>query len=166
MKKIISFLLCLVLAMCCTVNAFAYTPKYEAPAIPKVPEIKVELSDSMKDAVNTAVKKQLEKMILAKPVITDASYYKSDSINSDYAVLAVSWGEVDGATSYKVKVTKTDGTSKTYDAKYRMLSKCSFVDDFILDGMTNATIQVRAYGENETYGMWSDSQEVTYNEYW
>lgn len=161
MKKLMSLLCTLVLIASCGMTAFAYTPIYKAPDIPKVPDIEVELSDDMKDAVNKAIQKQLEKMILDKPDITFAGYWKKETSRGVYSVLTVGWNEVEGATSYKVRITKEDGSSKTYESKYNILTKYGSVDAFISDGMDGATVEVRAYGENETYSMWSEKKTVS-----
>lgn len=163
MKKLMSLLCTLVLVVSCGITAFAYTPKYKAPDIPKVPDIEVELSDDMKDAVNKAVQKQLEKMILDRPEVAVASYWKKETSRGVYSVLTVGWNEVEGATSYKVRITKEDGSSKTYESKYNILTKYGSIDEFISDGMDEAIVEVRAYGEDETYSMWSDSKAVNYD---
>ena len=41
--------------------------------MPKIPDIHVELSDATKKAVDNAVKEQLEKTILERPVITQST---------------------------------------------------------------------------------------------
>ncbi|MGF0017483.1 hypothetical protein [Sporofaciens sp. SGI.106] len=161
MKKLLCLLCTLILALSCTTTAFACTPIYKAPDIPKVPDIEVELSDDMKDAVNKAVQKQLEKMILDRPDVAVASYWQKETIRGAYSVLTVGWNEIEGATSYKVRVTKEDGTSKTYESKYNILTKYGTIDEFIAEGMDGATVEVRAYGENETYSMWSEKKTVS-----
>ncbi|MGN0398815.1 MAG: hypothetical protein ACI4EO_01690, partial [Blautia sp.] len=123
MKKLMSLLCTLVLVVSCGMTVFAYTPKYKAPDIPKVPDIEVELSDDMKDAVNKAVQKQLEKMILDKPDITFAGYWQKETPYSTYSVLTVGWNKIEGATSYKVRVTKEDGNSITFESNYNVLTK-------------------------------------------
>lgn len=162
MRKYI-FLSCLILTMLCKIETMACTPRYEAPEIPKVPDVKIELSEKVKEAVNKAVKKQIEKMVLDKPEITNASYYKNKS-KKEYSFVNIKWNDVEDVTSYKVTITKKDDTSKTYETRYNMLTKNASVDDFILDGMDDATVKVRAYGENETYSMWSEDREIEYNE--
>ena len=161
MKKLMSLLCTLVLIASCGMTAFAYTPIYKAPDIPKVPDIEVELSDDMKDAVNKAIQKQLEKMILDRPDVAVASYWKKETIRGTYSVLAVGWNEIEGATSYKVRVTKEDGNSITFESNYNVLTKYGTIDEFVADGMDGATVEVRAYGENKTYSMWSEKKTVS-----
>ena len=71
------------------------------------------------------------------------------------------WGEVDNATSYEVMVTKTDGTKKTYTTSYNTLVRANYFDEFLADGIDGATIRVKAYGEDETFSLWSDKVVVT-----
>lgn len=69
MKKLVSTIMALTLVMACPMVAQAgFTPRYDVD-IPKIPDIKVELSDEVKEAVNNAEQKQIEKMILDKPTI-------------------------------------------------------------------------------------------------
>ena len=37
----------------------------------------------------------------------------------------------------------------------------NYTDDFIADGMDGATVEVRAYGGNDTFGWWSDAAAIT-----
>ena len=165
MKKIMTLLLIGVLLIGSTLNVQAgFTPRYDIE-LPKIPDIKVELSDEMKAAVDQAVKKQLEKMILEKPDISLAIYSNVDTKKGTYTSLSIAWNAVEGATSYKVKIIKKDGTSKTYDTKYGVLNIYGSSDDFIVNGMSDAVVRVRAFGEDETYSMWSDEKEVDEQSY-
>lgn len=85
-----------------------------------------------------------------------ASYYKSQSRYFSYAYVAVKWSEVENATSYKVRITKADGTWKEYDTTYTAFYSTNYTDDFIDDGMDGATISVKALGDNESFSLWSD----------
>ena len=78
--------------------------------------------------------------------------------------MSASWNKVDNATSYEVEVTKSDGTQKTYKTSYAVLVKSNYADEFLDDlddGMNGATVRVKAYGENETFSLWSDNVVVT-----
>ena len=55
MKKMVSFVTALVLCASSSLPVFAATPKYSI-SMPKIPQIHVELSDSVKEAVNQAAK--------------------------------------------------------------------------------------------------------------
>ena len=153
-KLIVALVLTLLFACSMTVQA-GFTPRYEVD-MPEIPDIEVTLSDEMKEAVNQAAQKQIEKMVLEQPVITSASYWQS---TQRYAIATIAWDKVEDATSYKIEITKADGTSKTYESQYNILSACSYNDEFVLPDLDGATVRVRAYGEDKTYSMWSDTVE-------
>ena len=157
MKKLVSTIIALTLVMACSVVVQAgFTPKYNID-IPEIPDIKVELSDEVKEAVNNAAQKQIEKMILDKPTIWHAEYRTHDK----YTSCIITWGKVEGATSYKVEIAKADGTKETYNAKGNWFYANSRYNKFFAEGIDGATVRVRAYGENETYSMWSDVVEIS-----
>lgn len=157
MKKLVSTIMALTLVMACSMVVQAgFTPKYNID-MPEVPNIKVELSDEVKKAVNNAAQKQIEKMILDKPTIWSAECRTHDK----YTSCIITWCKVDGATSYKVEIVKQDGTKETYNVKGNWLYANSRYNKFIEEGMNGATVRVRAYGENETYSMWSDVVEIS-----
>lgn len=152
-RRIIALVLTLLLACSMTVQA-GFTPRYEVD-MPEIPEIHVELSDEVKEAVNQAAQKQIEKMILDKPVVWGAEC----RTHSNYSFCTITWCKVECATSYKVGITKPDGTKKTYDTAGNWLAVHSYRDDFISE-MEGATARVRAYGEDETYSPWSDAVDI------
>lgn len=59
------------------------------------------------------------------------------------------------------RITKADGTWKEYDTTYTAFYSTNYTDDFIADGMDGATVSVKAYGDNDTFGCWSDDATVT-----
>ena len=71
------------------------------------------------------------------------------------------WDKVDNATHYEVMVIKTDGMKKTYTTSYNAFVRANYYDEFLKDGLENATVRVKAYGENETFSIWSDNVVVT-----
>lgn len=154
---VIALIMALVMA-CSMVAQAGFTPRYEVD-MPDIPEVKVELSDATKEAIDQAVKQQLEKMVLEQPVITSASYWQSTQ-RYEYAIATIAWDKVEDATSYKIEITKADGTSKTYESQYNILSACNYNDEFVLPDLDGATVRVRAYGEDKTYSMWSDTVEI------
>lgn len=161
MKKkhtVIALIMALVMA-CSMVAQAGFTPRYDVD-MPEIPDIEVTLSDEMKEAVNQAAQKQIEKMVLEQPVITSASYWQSTQ-RYEYAIATIAWDKVEDATSYKIEITKADGTSKTYESQYNILSACSYNDEFVLPDLDGATVRVRAYGEDNTYSMWSDTVSIT-----
>ena len=149
MKKLVSIIMALTLAMALPMTAKAYTPMYDVD-MPEIPDIHVELSDQMKDAINQAVQKQLEKMVLSQPVITNAYHWKTRYSSRLY----VTWNPVECATSHKVEITKADGTVLTYDARYNWLYLYNTGD------LSGATVRVKSYGEDETYSLWSELVEI------
>ena len=144
------------LVMACSMGAQAgFTPRYEVD-MPEIPDIHVELSDELKEAVNNAAQKQIEKMILDKPVVWGAEC----RTHTNYSFCTITWCKVEGATFYKVEITKPDGTKETYNAKGNWLYANSRYNKFIAEGMNGATVRARAYGEDETYSPWSDAVEI------
>lgn len=154
---VIALIMALVMA-CSMVAQAGFTPRYDMD-MPDIPDIHVELSDEVKEAVNQAAQKQIEKMVIEQPVITSASYWQSTQ-RYEYAIATIAWDRVEDATSYRIEITKPDGTAKTYEIKYNVLPVNSYNDDFIKSNMDGATIRVRAFGDDETYSMWSDTVEI------
>ena len=156
MKKIIAVVLMAVLTLACAVPALACTPPLKPPHI-DIPEIEVKIDDKLQDAIDAAAKKFLEKNVLEKPVVKYASYIKRTSRYGTYGCLSVQWDRVDNAISYEVEVTKSDGTKKTYTTSYNAFVRANYYEN----GLENATVRVKAYGENETFSLWSDNVVVT-----
>ena len=154
MKKLVSTIIALTLVMACSMVVQAgFTPKYNID-MPDIPDIKVELSDEVKEAVNNAAQKQIEKMILDKPVVWHAECRTHDK----YTFCIITWGKVEGATSYKVEINNNDGTSNTYETTYNILSVNSYKDDFVKSITNESTIRIKAYGDNDTFSLWSDKK--------
>lgn len=158
-RRIVTLVLTLLSACSMTAQA-GFTPRYDVdmPEMPEIPEIHVELSDELKEAVNRAAQKQIEKMILDKTAI----WHAECRTHTNYSFCTITWCKVEGATSYKVEITKADGTKETYNAKGNWLYANSRYNKFIAEGMNGATVRVRAYGEDETYSPWSDAVEICY----
>lgn len=163
MKKLLATVLTATLTLTCAVPTMACTPPLNPPKV-EIPEITVKIDDKLQEAMDAAAKKFLEKNVLEKPVVKYASYIKRTSRYGTYGCLSVSWDKVDNATSYEVIVIKADGTKKTYTTSYNTLVRANYFDEFLADGMDGATIRVKAYGEDETFSLWSDGVVVaTYN---
>lgn len=158
-RKLVAIICTLTLALSSAVPVSACTPPLKPPSV-KIPDINYEPDDALKEALYNAAKKWLEKCVLATPVVDYASYYKSALRYFNYACVAVKWSEVENATSYKVRVTKADGTWKEYDTTHTSFYSTNYNDDFIADGMDGATVSVRAYGDNDTFGCWSDDTNI------
>lgn len=158
-RKLAAIICALTLALSSAVPVSACTPPLKPPSM-KLPDINFEPNDTLKEAFNNAAKKWLEKCILSTPTVEYASYYKSASRYFDYAYAVVKWTEVENATSYKVRITKVDGTWKEYDTTYTAFYSTNYTDDFIANGMDGATVRVRAYSDNDTFGWWSDDTNI------
>lgn len=159
-KKLVVIVCAVMVAVSCAVPALACTPSLKPPHI-DIPEIEVKIDDKLQDAIDAAAKKFWEKNVLEKPVVKYASYIKRTSRYGTYGCLSVQWDKVDNATHYEVMVTKTDGTEKTYATSYNAFVRANYYDEFLKDGLENATVRVKAYGENETFSLWSDNVVVT-----
>lgn len=138
----------------------ACTPPLKPPHI-DIPEIEVKIDDKLQAGIDAAVKKFLEKNVLEKPSVKYASYIKRTSRYGTYGCLSVQWDKVDNATNYEVMVTKADGTKKTYTTSYNTFVRANYYDEFLKDGLENATVRVKAYGEDETFSLWSPELTVT-----
>jgi hypothetical protein len=159
-SKLLAVVCATALSMSCVTPVFACTPKLNPPSV-KIPDINFEPDGALKDAIDNYVKNWLEKCVLAAPTVKYASYFKSASRYFNYSHVAVKWSEVENATSYKVKITKTDGTWKEFDTTYTSFYATNYTDEFFADGMDDATVMVRAYGENEIFSLWSKTTTIT-----
>lgn len=159
MKKLVSALIVTMMIAGSTIPAYACTPPLNPPSV-KIPDINFQPGGALEDAINNAVKNWLEKCILDTPVVEYASYYKSASRYFHYTCVAVKWTKVENTTSYKVRIKKTDGTWKEYDTTYTAFYSTNYTDDFIADGMDGATVEVRAYGDNDTFSCWSETTTI------
>lgn len=162
MKKLLSALIVTMMIAGSTIPAYACTPPLNPPSV-KIPDINFQPDGALEDAINNAVKNWLEKCILGTPTVEYASYYKSESALRyfNYAYVAVKWTKVENATSYKVRITKADGSYKEFDTTYTSFYATNYTDEFFADGMDGATVSVKAYGDNDTFGCWSDDTNIT-----
>lgn len=172
MKKFTKlFAITMALTMMISANALACSPLYKPLSeygYTGVPDVEVELSDEAKVSIGNAVQDYISKMVLDTPEIKSATYWHTNYFirNSN---LVIAWKPVEDATSYKVEITKPDGTKRTYETinTYLVLSEGS--DEFITgcfeqedeDRVKYATVRVRAYGYNETFSPWSDVAEIS-----
>lgn len=159
-RNLVAIICALTLALSSAVPVSACTPPLKPPSV-EIPDINFEPDDALKEAINNAAKNWIEKCILATPTLNYATYFKSTSRYFNYAVFSANWNKVENATSYKVRVTKADGTWKEYDTTYTTFYSTNYTDDFIASGMDGATVSVKAYGDNDTFGCWSDDTNVT-----
>lgn len=159
MKKLIAVVLMAVLTLACAVPTMACTPPLNPPHV-EIPEIEVKIDDKLQSAIDEAAKKFWEKNILEKPTIWKATCIHRTTRYGTYGCLSASWNKVNNATHYEVMVTKTDGTKKTYTTSCNAFVRANYYDEFLKDGLENATVGVKAYGENETFSLWSDSFNI------
>lgn len=160
MRKLLATVLLVALTLTCAVPTMACTPPLNPPKV-EIPEITVKIDDKLQEAMDAAAKKFLEKNVLEKPSVKYTSYIKRTSRYGTYGCLSVSWNKVNNAISYEVEVTKSDGTKKTYTTSYNAFVRANYYDEFLKDGLENATVRVKAYGEDETFSLWSPELTVT-----
>lgn len=159
-NKLAAIVCATILSVSCVTPVFACTPKLNPPSV-KIPDITVKLDDKLQDAISAAAKKFIEKNVLEEPVIQNASYFYKTLRYGTYSCLNIKWDEVENATSYEVKVTKSDGTEKVFSASYPAFITSNYSDDFISSGMDDAVVRVKAYGVDETFSLWSDEVTVS-----
>lgn len=159
-KKLVAIMCAVMVAVSCVVPTMACTPPLNPPHV-EIPDIEVKIDDKLQDAIDAAAKKFLEKNVLEKPSVKYTSYIKRETRYGTYGCLSVQWDKVDNATHYEVMMTKIDGTKKTYTTSYNAFVRANYYDEFLKDGLENATVRVKAYGENETFSLWSDNVVVT-----
>ena len=160
MRKLLATVLLVALTLTCAVPTMACTPPLNPPKV-EIPEITVKIDDKLQEVMDAAAKKFLEKNVLEKPSVKYTSYIKRTSRYGTYGCLGVSWNKVNNAISYEVEVTKSDGTKKTYTTSYNAFVRANYYDEFLKDGLENATVRVKAYGEDETFSLWSPELTVT-----
>ena len=153
--------------MSCTLSVFACSPTYKPPKLPKVPEIHVGIPDEYKDGVSQAIdehiKENLNIKLLNTPTITECRYIHGRAF-WDKSRLQVRWDAVDEATSYEIKVTKSDGTEKTYTSDYTSLVINKDEDDFITGCVMGGTVKVRAVKDNGSlYSLWTEEDTIACN---
>lgn len=158
-RNLVAIICALTLALSSSVPVLACTPPLKPPSV-KIPDINYEPDDALKEALYNAAKKWLEKCILDTPKMEYASYYKSALRYFHYTCVAVKWSEVENATCYKVRVTKADGSYKEFDTTYTSFYATNYTDEFFADGMDGAIVSVKAYGDNDTFGCWSDDTNI------
>lgn len=75
-RNLVAIICALTLALFNAVPVSACTPPLNPPSV-KIPDINFEPDDALEEAFDNAVKKWLEKCVLATPTVEYASYYKS-----------------------------------------------------------------------------------------
>lgn len=161
MKRTIIAMTCVIaMGVFNVVPVSACTPPLNPPSV-KIPDVNFEPDDALKEAFDNAAKKWLEKCVLGTPKVNYATYFKSTSRYWSYGILNVKWDPIENATSYEVCITKEDGAEKVFTTTYNSLFVSDRFDDFVANGMDDATVMVRAYGENGTFSLWSKTTTIT-----
>ena len=158
-RKLAAIICALTLALSSAVPVSACTPPLKPPSV-EIPDITFQPDDALKEAISNAAKNWIEKCILGTPTVEYASYYKSASRYWSYGILNVKWDLIEDATSYEVCITKEDGAEKVFTTTYNSLFLSDRFDDFVANGMDGATVKVKAYGDNDTFGCWSDDTNI------
>lgn len=158
-RKLAAIICAFTLALSSAVPVSACTPPLKPPSV-EIPDINFEPDDALKEAISNAAKNWILKCILATPTVENASYYKSASRYWSYGILNVKWDPIEDATSYEVCITKEDGAEKVFTTTYNSLFVSDRFDDFVENGMDGATVKVKAYGDNDTFGCWSDDTNI------
>lgn len=158
-RKLAAIICALTLALSSAVPVSACTPPLKPPSV-EIPDINFEPDDALKEAISNAAKNWIEKCILEKPTVNYATYFKSTSRYWSYGILNVKWDPIEDATSYEVCITKEDGAEKVFTTTYNSLFVSDRFDDFVANGMDGATVKVKAYGDNDTFGCWSDGTNI------
>ena len=161
-RKLAAIICALTLALSSAVPVYACTPPLKTPSV-EIPDINFQPDGALKDAISNAAKNWISKCILGTPTVEYASYYKSTSRYFNYSYVAVKWSEVENATSYKVRITKTDGTWEEYDTTYTAFYSINYTDGFVANGMDGASGQeypegysydsIEIQSETEPYGL-------------
>lgn len=161
-RKLAAIICALTLALSSAVPVEACTPPLKPPSV-EIPDITFQPDDALKEAISNAAKNWILKCILATPTVEYASYYKSASRYWSYGILNVKWDPIEDATSYKVRITKTDGTWEEYDTTYTAFYSTNYTDVFVANGMDGATVKVKAYGDEDKFSLWSEEYTITNN---
>lgn len=158
-RKLAAIICALTLALSSAVPVSACTPPLKPPSV-EIPDITFQPDDALKEAISNAAKNWILKCILGTPTVEYVSYYKSTSRYWSYGILNVKWDPIEDATSYEVCITKEDGAEKVFTTTYNSLFVSDRFDDFVANGMDGATVKVKAYGDNDTFGCWSDDANI------
>nr|DAO33136.1 MAG TPA: hypothetical protein [Caudoviricetes sp.] len=157
-KTLICALLICVMAM--PLTAFACTPPLNPPSF-EMPDIDFKPNGELKDAIKNYTDNWFKKCILTTPTVETATSYTVKCGYFNYTSAIIKWDSVENATSYKIRITKTDNSVKEYEAKENFLYLNSYADDFIAGGLKGCTVKIKALGENDTFSYWSNETEVT-----
>ena len=77
-KKLVTIMCAVMVAVSCAVPTMACTPPLKPPHI-DIPEIEVKIDDKLQAGIDAAAKKFIEKNVLSKPVINKCNIYPEDN---------------------------------------------------------------------------------------
>ena len=166
LKKIVGITLAMTMVLGVRINTFAVTPRWKNP-VPDIPEIHITVPESIKNKIDEMVKdyfnrNPIEVETTETPKITQAIYYHK-KLFFNRARLQVQWEEVPEADHYEIRVTKKNGESKIYKDSDTALFVYEGSDDFVQDCIRSGSVEVRAYGKNGVYSVWSDKNTISCN---
>ena len=154
-RKFLSLLTVFTILLGTTTSAYAVTPMYKPLSeygYTGVTDVDVELSDGVKQGVDNAVQEALKKYTLTTPKVAIAKQYSMFKNN----VVYISWGKIDGATGYDIKITNSDGTTETYHYTYNL-----YYNMFKGKETKPVSVRVRAADDDGHLSYWSTSVEIT-----
>lgn len=157
MKKIITFMLAVMLVMSLAVPAYAYdgsngfgswgtwwTGWFDFfPSVPEEPTV--------------------HETALEATAVTEARFYHSGSVASLRNRLQIEWDAVENAEIYEIEVTKADGSVMSYTSASASLmiknSQCPKVYLEASGTWASASVRVRAIA-GDAVGPWSDAVKI------
>ena len=157
-KKVTAVLLTGAMLAGANVSTYAVTPQYRPP----------KTDFTIEDIINAVENYLKEHPIdididkIDAPEITEAIYRHSKAFYEDTRLQA-RWSEVENADHYEIKITKTNGDSKTYTSNYESLTVNEGSDNFIIDCVRSGKIKVRAVSANGNYSNWSEEKTISCN---
>lgn len=167
-KKLVTIALMGALIIGAELPVHAVTPQWKNP-VPDIPEIHITVPESIKDMIDEMVedyfnRNPIEIETTETPKITQAIYRHGQSFY-DKTRLQVRWEKVNNADYYEIRVTKTNGESKMYKTSNTSLFVYEGSDDFVQDCIRSGSVEVRAYGKNGVYSVWSDKNTISCNSF-
>ena len=167
-RKLAAIICALTLALSSAVPVSACTPPLKPPSV-EIPDITFQPDDALKEAISNAAKNWISRCILGTPTVNYATYFKSTSRYFNYAVFSANWNKVENATSYKVRVTKADGSYKEFDTTYTSFYAMNYTDEFFEKFKVNRNAIIINLNDHELklgnyyQGIIIENIEIAYN---
>lgn len=190
MKRVLAIILVGLLLFTMAVPALAVTPSFNPPALPQVPEIKVDLklpddfwekwfkdhplNINIKDIKPTEYTEEENKSVPAEttsvveeldtPIVSAVKYVHKTPYYGMRAHLEIDWDEIEGAEEYEVLITKADGETIEYTTDdtiiYDTTVKCPKVYVEKTNTSTSAIVKVRAIC-GDVVSEWSEPKNIS-----